>query len=67
MSGGDACRGTTHDHVVVDRKCNYSAFNGYQRTPSDYSLIRCVTTGALWRTKAKYVDQLPDARRAGSG
>ena len=27
--------------AVVMYKCNYSAFNGYRRTSSDYSLIRC--------------------------
>ena len=44
--------------VVVDRRCNYSAFSGYHRTPSDYSAIRCTTCGGVWRTKAKYVDWL---------
>lgn len=49
--------------VVVERRCNYSAFNGYHRTPSDYSLVRCTAPDCrgLWRTKAVYVDALPDA------
>lgn len=40
---------------VVDRECNYSAFNGYKRTPSAYSAVRCLLCGAWWRTKAAYV------------
>jgi hypothetical protein len=49
--------------VVVARRCNYSAFNGYRWTPSDYSEVRCTRPDCLgrWRTKAKYVDALPDA------
>lgn len=27
--------------VVIDYRCNYSAFNGYRRTPSRYSKVRC--------------------------
>lgn len=46
--------------VVWDRNCHHSAFNGYQRTPSDYSLVYCKACGALGRTKAKFVDQLRD-------
>ncbi|MBC9730694.1 hypothetical protein [Streptomyces sp. TRM68367] len=42
------------------RRANYSAFNGYRRTPSPYSLVHCGDCGALWRTKAAYVDTLPD-------
>ena len=62
MSGGAACRAKDHRHVVVDRNCNYSAFNGYRQMWSRYSLIRCIDTGALWRTAAAYADDLPDAR-----
>ncbi len=64
MSGGYACRNPNHKPhrwVVVQRKYNRSAFNGGRRTPSDYSLVRCTTCGSMWRTKAKYVDDLPDA------
>jgi hypothetical protein len=43
---------------VVDRYCNYSAFSGYHRTPSDYSSLTCHTCGACWRTKAQYVGYL---------
>lgn len=50
--------------VVVDRLCNYSAFNGYRWTPSDYSCVRCLTCGARWRTRAAYVADLPDATEA---
>jgi hypothetical protein len=45
---------------VVHRNCNYSAFNGGHRTPSDYSLVCCGTCGRRWRTKAAYVGRLPD-------
>jgi hypothetical protein len=45
----------------MERRCNYSAFNGYRRTPSDYSLVGCKTCGISWRTKAAYVDGLPDS------
>ena len=45
---------------VIQRRCNYSAFNGYRYTPSRYSLVHCRDCGALWRTTAKYVDQLED-------
>lgn len=41
--------------VVQDRQCNHSAFNGYRRTPSDYSSLVCYSCGATWRTKADYV------------
>lgn len=46
---------------VTVRKANYSAFNGGRRTPSAYSEIACGTCGRRWRTRAAYVDQLPDA------
>jgi hypothetical protein len=64
VSGGGACRDRTHRDgwVVAAREVNYSAFNGYQRTPSDYSEIRCTAPDcrARWRTKAAYVTELPD-------
>lgn len=46
--------------VVVDRMCNHSAFNGYQYTASDWSLIWCKGCHALGRTKAGYVVDLPN-------
>lgn len=46
--------------VVVQRKCNHSAFNGYHYTPSEYSTVWCNECHALGRTKAGYVDSLPD-------
>jgi hypothetical protein len=65
VSGGEACRFHVNDktsvhHVVTARRRNYSAFNGYHCTPSEYSEVRCLVTGARWRTKAAYVDQLRD-------
>jgi len=67
MSGGCSCQcaGTRDEKrkfwVVTDRECNHSAFNGYHWTPSDYSRIECSRCGRAWRSKAKYVDSLPDA------
>jgi hypothetical protein len=48
--------------VVLQRECNYSAFNGYHCTPSEYSAVKCRAPGCgrVWRTKAAYVRQLPD-------
>jgi hypothetical protein len=65
LSGGTAClyRKEHFEHwVVTVRRANYSAFNGYHRTPSDYSEIRCTVCPTRWRTKAAYVDRLPDEK-----
>lgn len=43
---------------VIQRYCNHSAFNGWHRTPSDYSTVRCFTCRAIGRTKAAYVSEL---------
>jgi len=68
MSGGNACQCAQRKKpvnkrrwLVMDRNCNYSAFNGYRKTFSDYSAIRCMCCGAYWRTKSRYVDYLDDA------
>jgi hypothetical protein len=45
---------------VRQKRCNFSAFNGYHYTPSDYSLVVCCSCSALWRTKAAFVDLLID-------
>ena len=60
---GTACRcGNRDAWRVVHYRCNYSAFNGYHYTPSDYSAVGCLTglggCGARWRTKAQYVNYL---------
>ena len=68
MSGGPCCacpenkqtKWRTKFWRTVHLLCNYSAFNGYRYTPSRYSLVHCRDCGALWRTTAKYVDQLED-------
>ena len=67
MSGGPSCKCGEHkkpvterNWVVVGRKCNYSAFNGYHWTPSDWSALCCHTCGQHWRTKADYVSKLKD-------
>lgn len=47
--------------IVLDRCGNSSAFNGYRWQPSDYSAVLCVWCGRVWRTKAKYIAEAPDA------
>jgi hypothetical protein len=65
MSGGPGCKHKPRrDHVVVvTRNGNYSAFNGYAFTPSDYSAVRCLVCGCYWRTKAAWVTLCRDATR----
>lgn len=65
MSGGIACGClerqkplAERDWVVSQYLCNHSAFNGYHRTPSDYSTVRCNQCSTLWRSKGKFVDEL---------
>lgn len=67
MSGGNACQCAEREKplrerawVVLQRWCNHSAFNGYRYTPSEWSALMCRECHASWRTKAKYVDELPD-------
>jgi hypothetical protein len=45
---------------VRQRYCNHSAFNGYHRTPSRYSGVRCDDCLWPWRTLAS-VTSLPDS------
>lgn len=63
MSGGVSCENRA-DHqaswVVRAREANYSAFNGYRRTPSIYSEVICPICLRRWRTRASYVGSLPD-------
>lgn len=67
--GSSAGQGTGHctdskahriSWVVTMRQYNASAFNGYRPTRSDYSEVRCPICPGRWRTKAAYVDRLPD-------
>lgn len=62
LSGGTSCLIPEHrpEWYVTVRKANYSAFSGYRRTPSAYSEVRCPACPTRWRTKARYVDTLPD-------
>ena len=64
MSQGEVCTNKAHrpSWRVVQRNYNKSAFNGYKKTWSPYSLVTCTNgmCNAWWRTKAKYVDELPD-------
>src|SRR5262249_22524388 len=46
---------------VLQREGNASAFNGYRWQPSDWSSVSCLRCGAVWRTKANYVQFLDNA------
>ena len=46
--------------VVETRRGNYSAFNGYHFTPSDYSRLRCLDCGWHWRSRSPSVGLLRD-------
>lgn len=69
MSGGPACicPGSNRPDWrrrrywrVVRRNWRCSAFEGYRRMPSDYSVVWCTECRRQWRTKAKYVTLLED-------
>lgn len=64
MSGGGFCtcpKPKPKDQwVVIQRRCNHSAFSGYHRTGSDYSSVHCKVCMSSWRTKADYVNHLPN-------
>ena len=69
MSARNKCtcgrkKGDHTDLVVTMRNCNYSAFNGYHRTPSDYSMVYCTRKGCWgsWRSKDAYTYSLPDGK-----
>jgi len=65
MSGGVPCNCEQRkkpidqrDWLVTAYRNNTSAFNGYRRTSSDYSEVRCMQCRGIWRTKAAYVERL---------
>lgn len=64
MSKGICCKDKSHRPFwrVMQRWCNHSAFNGYRYTPSAWSAVICTAPGcpSFWRTKAAYVNELPD-------
>ena len=66
-----ACKKADHKPYwyVVQRNYNQSAFNGYRRTPSSYSLVRCSAPGCqgVWRTRAAYVPNLPNTPKGTTG
>lgn len=66
MSGGTSCKCSTERRAwyVLQRRCNHSKFNGGLHTPSAYSEVRCAACGKRWRTRAAYVERLPDAPSA---
>lgn len=61
--GSGACRVKEgHTHVVTTRNGNHSTFHGGHFTPSSYSQIHCRETGLWWRSKARYVADLPNSK-----
>lgn len=67
MSQGEACRCSEKNQLLTKRRWlvyarngNASAFNGGRWQFSRYSGVRCFVCGAVWRTRADYVDKLKD-------
>ena len=65
MSGGNSCNCAVRDKknwVVTRRHYNNSYFQKPKGEPhySDYSSVYCSKCRKLWRTKSKYVKNLPD-------
>lgn len=60
----DRCQAPIEQWRVLDRNCNYSAFNGRQWTTSEYSACKCLKCRTVWRTKAAYVVLIKDATPA---
>lgn len=65
MSGSVPCNCDERLKPLAERRwrvrhyrCNYSAFNGYHHTSSDYSNVTCEVCQGTWRTKAAYVEKL---------
>lgn len=60
-----SCTGTKADRrknwLVLQYKCNYSAFSGGNLTPSEWSQVKCGCCGNVWRTKLPYIESLPRA------
>lgn len=62
MSNMKTCNCDPKFRRVQIRNGNYSAFESpkYQFHPSDYSLIRCMKCGWVFRSNAKWVEQCKD-------
>jgi hypothetical protein len=60
MSGGKSCRCSLSKKKVACRNHNHSYFTpGKTGSYSEYSMVIC-ECGNVYRTKAKYVSELPD-------
>ena len=66
MSGGRSCRCGRVSYRVTVYRANFSTFNGRHWTPSDYSEVRCICCGSVWRSKAAYIDELPRIEKSQS-
>jgi len=68
---GCKCEGRRNDRMrhwyVVRRNWSASAFNGYAGQWSDYSDVECARCQRMWRTKARYVDELPSEKEFTKG
>lgn len=55
------CKCDNPKWVVLHYKHNHSAFSSpkYAEHYSEYSTVACKNCYATWRTKARYVDNLP--------
>lgn len=60
MSKGRKCKCDNPLWIVLHYRHNHSYFEypKGQEHPSDYSTIKCENCGAIWSTKAKYVEDL---------
>lgn len=61
MGSGVRCKCDNPEWKVLHYKHNHSAFETpkYAEHYSEYSTIICMNCGHVWRTKAKYVEDLP--------
>lgn len=61
MSKGIRCKCNNPRWEILHYKHNHSAFQypKYGEHYSDYSTVICRNCGSVWRTKANYVDKLP--------
>lgn len=65
MSQGVSCKDPAHkpSWFVTQRNQRCSAFDGYHPMWSEYSCVRCPICPTAWRSKAAFVDKLPNAPR----
>ncbi|PCJ18297.1 MAG: hypothetical protein COA96_16900 [SAR86 cluster bacterium] len=67
MGGDVTCKCKPREVMVVNRKGRCSAFDGYHPMHSDYSAVKCLHCGHIWRSKAAWVDHMPTAPAGWAG